>query len=124
MAMTWPDRQDFPIAWAIRRGFKTEVQKEMSNKDFQKARTALEEKINEYVQLGVGPRAAQTLLLGLKVLAARQNRKVDDLFVVENAEYLIKEAWRHRLLLNYQAESDQVSADSILQEILNAIWLN
>ena len=58
------------------------------------------------------------MLLGLKVLAARQGRPtVTNAFVVEEARHLLKESWRHRLLLNYQAENDGITADTLLDQI-------
>lgn len=75
------------------------------------------EKVKRYVRFGPGPRGAQAVMLGAKVSALldeRINLSFDDI-----REALIP-ALRHRLILNFQAEADEVTADMILEEVRSA----
>lgn len=70
------------------------------------------DKVSEYVRFGPGPRGAQSVLLAAKVLAlldGRLNISTEDLRAA------VKPALRHRLILNYQAEAEGVTADEIIQ---------
>ena len=72
------------------------------------------EKVSEYVRYGPGPRAAQSVLLAAKVFAlldSRINLSFDDI------KKAMLPALRHRLILNYQAEADNITTDEIIKEI-------
>jgi len=72
---------------------------------------------NTYVRFGPGPRAAQAIMLAAKVSAlldGRVNLSFDDVKLV------VTPSLRHRLILNFQAEADGVSADEIIDEVINA----
>jgi MoxR-like ATPase len=74
--------------------------------------TSATELVNQYVRFGPGPRGAQSLLLAAKVLALLDNRinvSYDDISAV------LVPAFRHRLILNYQAEADGINADRIIE---------
>lgn len=71
--------------------------------------------VNKYVRVGASPRAAQALVLGAKVQALLDGRaavSVDDIRAVAHA------AMRHRLILNFEAEAEGVTADAVVQNIL------
>lgn len=73
--------------------------------------------VKRYLRFGPGPRGAQSVVLAAKVnalLDGRINVSFDDLRVV------LKSALRHRLILQFQAEADGVTADDILEEVRNA----
>jgi MoxR-like ATPase len=75
------------------------------------------EKVNQYVRFGPGPRGAQAILLVAKVFALldeRINVSFDDIRAA------ILPTLRHRLILTYQAEAEQVTADDLLNEIKTA----
>jgi len=75
------------------------------------------EKVKKYVRFGPGPRGAQALMMSAKVTAildGRINLSFDDIRAA------IIPALRHRMILNFQAEADEVSADQIIEEIKNA----
>ena len=66
---------------------------------------------------GAGPRAVQFLILGAKaraLIAGRPCVEIDDL------RALAKPVMRHRLVLSFQAESEGVSADDFVDELLAA----
>jgi MoxR-like ATPase len=61
-------------------------------------------RVRQYVSWGAGPRASQYLVLGAKAIP-----DLDDVRSVARG------VLRHRLVLNFQAEADGVSADSLLE---------
>jgi MoxR-like ATPase len=70
--------------------------------------------IKRYVRWGAGPRASQYLALAGKVLAALDGRfNVAREDIVAAAPLVL----RHRLILNYRAEADNVTADKLVVEI-------
>jgi MoxR-like ATPase len=74
--------------------------------------------VKRYVRYGASPRAAQTLLLAGKVFAlldGRYNVARDDI------KKAIKPALRHRVILNFEAEADQVTTDDLLDRIVEHV---
>lgn len=74
--------------------------------------------VKRCVQWGAGPRASQALALGAKAAAAldgRLNCAAED---IAAAAHIVL---RHRLILNYRAEAEQLSADAIITDILKAV---
>jgi MoxR-like ATPase len=66
------------------------------------------------VRWGAGPRASQYLALAGKVIAALDGRfNVAREDIVAAAPLVL----RHRLILNYRAEADNVTADKLVAEI-------
>ena len=75
------------------------------------------ELVGQYVRFGPGPRGAQSVLLAAKVLAlldGRINLSYQDILRT------LVPALRHRLILNYQAEAEGVTADQIVDEVKEA----
>jgi MoxR-like ATPase len=73
---------------------------------------------NKYIRCGASPRAAQALVLAGKVralLEGRYNVSFEDIRRV----YL--PALRHRLLLNFEAQAENIPSDQVLLEILKAV---
>jgi MoxR-like ATPase len=71
--------------------------------------------IDEMLSWGAGPRAVQFLILGGKaraLLNGRTHVSTDDIQV------LAKPALRHRLVVNFAAESEGVQADNIIDRLL------
>ena len=75
------------------------------------------EMVRTYVRFGPGPRGAQAVILSGKVLALL-DRRINLAF--EDIKAVLLPALRHRLILNFQAEADGVSADDIIEEVRNA----
>jgi MoxR-like ATPase len=74
--------------------------------------------VKRYVRYGASPRAAQALVLAGKIHALNRGRafvSVDDI----RAGAL--PALRHRILLNFEGEADEVSTDAIVDELLAAV---
>jgi MoxR-like ATPase len=73
---------------------------------------------NRYIRFGASPRGAQALVLAGKVralLEARYNVSFEDIRRV----YL--PALRHRVLLNFEAQAENIASDTVLAQILNEI---
>ncbi|MBI3304172.1 MAG: AAA family ATPase [Deltaproteobacteria bacterium] len=74
--------------------------------------------VTEYLRYGPGPRGAQAITLGAKVNALLDGR-VNVSF--EDITDVTLPALRHRCLLNFQAEAENVSADQILSMLLKKV---
>jgi len=70
--------------------------------------------VSEYVRFGPGPRGAQSVLLAAKVFALLDGRLN---LAVEDIKAASLPALRHRMILNYQAEAEGVTADQIVEEV-------
>ena len=73
---------------------------------------------NDYIRWGTSPRGAQTLVLAAKVRAlldGRYNVSFEDLRRV----YL--PSLRHRVLLNFEAQAENVDADEVLLKVLDHV---
>ncbi len=74
--------------------------------------------VRTYVRFGPGPRAAQAIVLGAKVnalLDGRAHASYDDI-----AGALLP-ALRHRLILNFQAEAENVESDALIGEVVRGL---
>lgn len=73
--------------------------------------------INEWVSWGAGTRAGQFLVLGAKARALLKNRAHVSL---EDIQTLAEPALRHRILLNYRAEAEGVTVESVIQRLIDS----
>jgi MoxR-like ATPase len=74
--------------------------------------------VKKYVNFGASVRAAQNLVLTAKARALMQNRVSVS---YEDIQALTRPILRHRILLNFQAESDKLTQDDILKKLLEAV---
>ena len=72
--------------------------------------------INESVDWGAGPRASQHLVLGAKAKAILEGRPSPN---ISDIESLALPILRHRVLPNFNAESDGLKADDIINNLLD-----
>jgi MoxR-like ATPase len=73
--------------------------------------------IKRYVRYGASPRAAQALVLAGKINALRHGNA----FVsVEDIRAVALPALRHRVLLNFEGEAEQVNPDTLVEELLRS----
>ena len=73
--------------------------------------------IKQWVSYGASVRAAQALVLGAKaraLLQGRANASFDDI------RALARPVLRHRVLLNFQAQSEKVTTDQLIAKLLDA----
>jgi len=74
--------------------------------------------VKRYVRYGASPRASQALVLAGKIQALIRGQafvSADDIRAVALP------ALRHRILLNFEGEADEVSTDAIVQELLAGV---
>ncbi|NOZ75061.1 MAG: MoxR family ATPase [FCB group bacterium] len=71
--------------------------------------------INQWVEWGAGPRASQYLISGAKARAALDGRPSPD---IQDVQALVLPVLRHRVLLNFNAESEGMKIDDILRKLL------
>ena len=74
--------------------------------------------IKEWIDWGAGPRASQYLILGAKAKAALDGRPSP---TISDIRELALPVLRHRILPNFNAESEGVSTDEILIKLLDTI---
>lgn len=74
-------------------------------------------KVKQFVRFGPGPRGAQAVVMLAKVHALLDSR-INVAF--EDIKAALLPCLRHRLILNFQAEAEQITADVILDEVKNA----
>ena len=72
--------------------------------------------INESVDWGAGPRASQHLILGAKAKAILEGRPSPN---ISDIESLALPILRHRVLPNFNAESDGLKVDDIINNLLD-----
>ena len=70
--------------------------------------------IQDQVSWGAGPRAVQFLLLGAKARALLKGRSYA---AAEDVRDLAKAVLRHRVVVNYEAESEGVNADRLIDQL-------
>ncbi|HEY4363189.1 MAG TPA: MoxR family ATPase [Bryobacteraceae bacterium] len=74
--------------------------------------------VKKYVNFGASVRAAQNLVLTAKSRALMQGRYHVSF---EDVRALTRPILRHRILLNFQAESDKLTQDDILKKLLETM---
>ncbi len=74
--------------------------------------------INEWVSWGAGTRAAQFLILGAKARALLKDRAH---VTLEDIQTLADPTLRHRILLNYRAEAEGVTVESVVKRLLETV---
>jgi MoxR-like ATPase len=74
--------------------------------------------VNRFLRFGASPRAAQTLVLGGKVMAmldGRNHVSTDDI------KTIALPALRHRCLLNFEGEAEGISTDEVVTNIIDTL---
>ena len=74
--------------------------------------------INEWVSWGAGLRAAQYLVLGAKARALLHNRAH---VTVDDIQHLASPTLRHRILINYRAEAEGATVESVITRLLETV---
>ena len=71
--------------------------------------------IDDYVSWGAGPRASQNLILGAKARAILQDRFN---VAVEDVAAVAPPVLRHRLVLSFSAEAENVTVENVVNRLL------
>jgi MoxR-like ATPase len=74
--------------------------------------------VAKYLQFGASPRAPIHLIEGARALAYLRGRSY---VLPEDVTDLVNDVFRHRLVLSYEALSDGVNADQIMQRVMSHI---
>jgi MoxR-like ATPase len=74
--------------------------------------------VDQYVRLGASPRAAQTLILAAKCRAFLDGRSSVS---ITDLKSVALPALRHRLILNFEASAEGVTADRIVANLIETL---
>lgn len=74
--------------------------------------------IKEWVRWGAGPRAGQALILTAKARALFKGRYA---VVMEDLQTMAYPVLRHRVLMNFKADAENITADKATDELLKAV---
>ncbi len=74
--------------------------------------------ISDYVSWGAGPRASQYLVIGGKARAILNGRYYVS---TEDIRHVAHPVLRHRIVTNYGAEADGITADQLVEKLLDAV---
>lgn len=76
--------------------------------------------ISEYIACGASPRASISLVIASKAAAFLEGR---DFVLPEDIYKVIYDVLRHRMILTYEAEAEDKTVESIIDEILKTVVL-
>jgi MoxR-like ATPase len=76
------------------------------------------EKVRQYVKYGASPRGLQAMILGGKVRALLDHRFNVS---VEDIRHVARPSLRHRVLLNFEGEAEEIRTDEIIKAVLEAV---
>ena len=74
--------------------------------------------LTAYVDFGASPRATTALAMSARALAWLSGR---DYATPDDVKAMALDALRHRIVLSYEAEADQVTADDVIARLLTAL---
>lgn len=74
--------------------------------------------VREWVRWGAGPRAGQALILTAKARALLKGRYA---VIMEDLHTMAYPVLRHRILVNFKAEAENISSDQVTTELIKAI---
>jgi MoxR-like ATPase len=74
--------------------------------------------LGQYIKFGASPRASIYLILGAKAHALLRGRGY---VTPDDVKAVVPDVLRHRILLSYEAEAEEISVDSIIMQIVKAI---
>jgi MoxR-like ATPase len=74
--------------------------------------------IKEWVRWGAGPRAGQALILTAKARALLKGRYA---VLMEDIHAMAPAVLRHRILMNFKAEAEDITSDKVTAELIRAI---
>lgn len=75
----------------------------------------------QYIQFGASPRASINLNLAAKAMAFFNQR---DYVLPEDIKEIADDVFNHRILLNYEAEADEVNTHDIIKSILSKVEIS
>jgi MoxR-like ATPase len=76
------------------------------------------EKLKNFIEYGASPRASIDMYKASRAVAYLKGQ--DFVSPIEIA-YIAKEVLRHRIILSYEAQAEEISQDYIIEEVLKAV---
>ncbi|WP_437395822.1 AAA family ATPase [Flagellimonas lutimaris] len=76
--------------------------------------------VKKWVDWGAGPRAGQAMILTAKANALLQGRLA---VTLEDLQTVVLPVLRHRVLVNFRADAEGITSDTVTKEILKAVKL-
>tara|TARA_R100001369_G_scaffold92896_1_gene141122 strand:+ start:147870 stop:148883 length:1014 start_codon:yes stop_codon:yes gene_type:complete len=73
--------------------------------------------VKEWVNWGAGPRAGQAMILTAKARALQSGRLA---VTLEDLQHVAYPVLRHRIIVNFKAEAEGITADDVTRELLNS----
>ena len=73
---------------------------------------------DKYIEFGTSPRSGISLYKASKAVAYLEGR---DYVIPIDILSIIKDVFRHRIVLSYEAEADEVSVDRVIEDIISKI---
>ena len=74
--------------------------------------------LNHMIRCGASPRATINLILASKAIAFINGRS----YVIPNdVKRVAHDILRHRILLTYEAEAEEITTESVIDDILNTV---
>lgn len=74
--------------------------------------------VSEWVRWGAGPRAGQALILTAKARALFKGRYA---VIMEDIHAMANPVLRHRILMNFKADAENVSSDNVTDELIKVV---
>jgi MoxR-like ATPase len=74
--------------------------------------------VDEWVRWGAGPRAGQALILTAKARALFRGRYA---VIMEDIQTMAYPVLRHRILMNFKADAENVTSDQVTEELIRAV---
>jgi MoxR-like ATPase len=75
----------------------------------------------QYIQFGASPRASINMNLAAKAMAYMDGR---DFVLPEDIKEIARDVMNHRIIMNYEAEADNVKTTDIIASILTKVPIN
>jgi MoxR-like ATPase len=74
--------------------------------------------LRQYARYGASPRGAQALIIGAKINALLEGRSNVSF---EDVETVAPAALRHRILLNFEGQAEELSTDDLIADVLKSV---
>jgi MoxR-like ATPase len=145
LSVTYPNKQDeLEILRRVGKGNQIQLERQLMKADIRRLKETasaitLDERIEQYIvdivtatreknrninnysryiEFGASPRATLALFRCAKVKALFEGRSY---VVPEDVKYIVPAILRHRINLSYEAESDELTSDDVIQALLSAV---
>lgn len=79
------------------------------------------EKLNEYIEFGASPRASIALNLASRAHALMAGR---DYVLPEDVKAIANDVLNHRIILNYEAEAEEITTTMVIRKMLETLKIN